>query len=302
MLLAADGPERLPDAVAPGLDTLGFMLPNTPLHLLMLRRIDRPVVMTSGNLSDEPQVIDDDERSRRGSPALRLCPRCTIATSPTASTIRWCASMAGRAAPAAPRPRLCAGADPAAAGLRARAGPAGLRRRAEGHLLPASRTAPRSCRSTWAISRSRAPSTTTQSNLAALRGAVRASRRSCWSPTGIPEYLSSKLARRSAATRAACRSIEVQHHHAHVAACLAENGVGARCAAGARHRARRSRLRRRRHDLGRRVPARRLPHATSALGTFKPVAMPGGAQAVREPWRNPYAHLMAEIGWAALRA
>ena len=50
----------LPDAVAPGLDTIGFMLPNTPLHLLVLRRMVRPVV-TSGNLSGEPQIIDDAE-------------------------------------------------------------------------------------------------------------------------------------------------------------------------------------------------------------------------------------------------
>ncbi len=35
-LLSADGAERLPEAIAPGLDTLGFMLPATPLHLLML--------------------------------------------------------------------------------------------------------------------------------------------------------------------------------------------------------------------------------------------------------------------------
>jgi hydrogenase maturation protein HypF len=34
------------------------------------------------------------------------------------------------------------------------------------------------------------------------------------------------------------------------------------------------------------------------LGCLKPVAMPGGAQAAREPWRNLYAHLMAEMGWA----
>ena len=37
------------------------MLPSTPLHLLALRRCTRPVVCTSGNRSDEPQVIDDAE-------------------------------------------------------------------------------------------------------------------------------------------------------------------------------------------------------------------------------------------------
>ncbi len=34
------------------------------------------------------------------------------------------------------------------------------------------------------------------------------------------------------------------------------------------------------------------------LATFKPIAMPGGVQAIREPWRNTYAHLLAGMGWA----
>jgi hydrogenase maturation protein HypF len=33
------------------------------------------------------------------------------------------------------------------------------------------------------------------------------------------------------------------------------------------------------------------------LGTFKPVALLGGEAAMREPWRNTYAHVMAEMGW-----
>ena len=48
-------------ASPPGLDSLGFMLPSTPLHHLLLRDIDRPLVMTSGNLADEPQCIGNDE-------------------------------------------------------------------------------------------------------------------------------------------------------------------------------------------------------------------------------------------------
>jgi hypothetical protein len=47
--------------VAPGQRTLGFMLPYIPLHHLLLERIDRPIVPTSGDLSDEPQCIGNDE-------------------------------------------------------------------------------------------------------------------------------------------------------------------------------------------------------------------------------------------------
>lgn len=51
---AADTSWPIAPSVAPGLDTLGIMLAYTPLHLLLLERIGRPVVATSGNLSNEP--------------------------------------------------------------------------------------------------------------------------------------------------------------------------------------------------------------------------------------------------------
>lgn len=53
--------EGLPEAVAPGQNCLGWMLPYTPLHHLLIAAAGRPLVMTSGNLSGEPQVIGNDE-------------------------------------------------------------------------------------------------------------------------------------------------------------------------------------------------------------------------------------------------
>lgn len=45
-------------SVAPGIDRLGVFLPYTPLHILLLDMLERPVVATSANLSDEPILID----------------------------------------------------------------------------------------------------------------------------------------------------------------------------------------------------------------------------------------------------
>jgi len=52
-------------AAAPGNRQLGVMLPYTPLHHLLLRAVARPIVLTSGNVSDEPIAYrDDDARDR----------------------------------------------------------------------------------------------------------------------------------------------------------------------------------------------------------------------------------------------
>jgi hydrogenase maturation protein HypF len=61
---------RHPDAaltpsVAPGLDTVGVMTAYTPLHHLLLDLVGRPLVMTSGNLSEEPIATSLDDARRR---------------------------------------------------------------------------------------------------------------------------------------------------------------------------------------------------------------------------------------------
>ncbi|HUN80309.1 MAG TPA: carbamoyltransferase HypF, partial [Phycisphaerae bacterium] len=51
--------------VAPGNPLLGVMLPYTPLHELLLTEFAAPLIMTSGNLSDEPIVIDNADAIAR---------------------------------------------------------------------------------------------------------------------------------------------------------------------------------------------------------------------------------------------
>jgi hydrogenase maturation protein HypF len=52
-----DGTSDIAEAVAPGNPYLGVMLPYTPLHHLLMAELHRPVVCTSGNLSEEPMAI-----------------------------------------------------------------------------------------------------------------------------------------------------------------------------------------------------------------------------------------------------
>jgi len=62
--LRSDG-GPLADEVAPGLSQVGLLLPYTPLHHLLVEAAERPLVMTSGNLADEPIAVSNDEALAR---------------------------------------------------------------------------------------------------------------------------------------------------------------------------------------------------------------------------------------------
>jgi hydrogenase maturation protein HypF len=284
IVLLRAGRRTLPAAIAPGLDMLGFMLPNTPLHLLLLHDIDRPVVMTSGNITDEPQIVDDEEAlARLGEiSAGVLAHDRMIVTRVDDSVVR----MMG----AAPRMlRRGRGYAPGAIPL-----PPGF------DAAPALLAVGGEVKATFClVSDGEAILSQHIGDLEDAhvfddyrRGIAHYAAVFNHSPSAVaadlhPEYLSSKYARETGLTL-----IEVQHHHAHVAACLAENnrpldappvlgvvldglgwGEDGTIWGGEFLLAD--------YRLARRV------------ATFKPVAMPGGTAAVREPWRNLYAHLMA---------
>jgi hydrogenase maturation protein HypF len=295
VILAINAASKVAPSVAPGLNTLGVMLPNTPLHHLLLRRMKRPIVLTSGNLSDEPQCIDNDEAiARLGHIAeFFLTHNRPIAQRVDDSVVKV---MAGEARML----RRARGVAPASLHL-----PAGFAD------APPILAFGGELKNTFCLLHD--GQAILSQHIGDLEDALTLSdyrhnlqlyetlyehqpqRLAC---DLHPEYLSSKLARAQAETRA-LPLIETQHHHAHIAACLAENNVALNA----------------RPVIG--VALDGLGFGADGTlwggeflladyrgfqrrGTFKPVAMPGGAQAIHEPWRNTYAHLMAELGWARL--
>lgn len=284
-------------SVAPGIATLGVMLPNTPLHHLMLRRMARPIVLTSGNLSEEPQCIANHEARERlaGIADYFLFHDRDIARRVDDSVQRVVAGKPRMLR----RARGCAPATlPLPAGFEA--APAVL---AMGGELKNSFCLLRSFDGQAdAIVSHHMGDLANALTFADYQGSIDAYSRlfehaPCIVAVDLhPEYLSTKLGRELA--RGQGLPIEgVQHHHAHIAACMAENGVplDAPPVLGVAL-----------DGLGFGDDGQfwggeflRADYRSSIrLGTFKPVAMLGGEQATREPWRNTYAHLMAEMGWA----
>ncbi len=293
VIMTANGPECLPDAIAPGLGMLGFMLPTTPLHTLILNCVGRPLVMTSGNLSDEPQVICDDEVATRlgGIATYALVHDREIANRVDDSVVRVIGGTArvirrGRGYAPAPirlpngfgsSPQVLAmGGELKSTFCLVKDGAAVLSQH-QGDL-------------------ENAPIFDDYRKNLALYAALFSHAPAVLAIDKHPEYLSTKLGREWA-ERDGLQLIEIQHHHAHVAACLAENGRDLEAAP----------------VLG--VVLDGLGWGDDGtiwggefmladyrrytrLGTMKPVAMLGGAQASRQPWRNLYAHLVAERRWS----
>ena len=273
---------RRPDApvaesVAPGVAELGVMLPYTPLHHLLIADLGRALVMTSGNRSDEPIAIADDEaRERLGTLAdaflghdRPIHRRCEDSVVSVAFPIRRSRGFAPRAVPLplpAPRPLIAAGAELKSTFCVARGTEAFL----SPHLGDLD---------------TEIAYNAFQADLDLYLAMLDVT------PEVIahdlhPEYLATKWAVAQEENRDV-ELVGVQHHHAHAAACLAEHGradtVLALVFDGTGY-----------GPDGTlwggellRCDLRSFERVTH----LAPVPLPGGQAAIREPWRVAAAYL-----------
>jgi hydrogenase maturation protein HypF len=260
-------------SVSCGSPWIGLMLPYTPLHHLLCNDLGRPLVMTSGNRSDEPIAIDDADALRRldGIADAFLSHDRPIHRRCEDSVVR-AAFPVRRSRGRAPRPvalPLTARAPLVAAGAELKSTFCVVRG-AEAFLSPHlgdldSDAAFRAFRADLAL-------------YLDMLGVT---------PAAIacdlhPEYLATKWAREQGLPL-----VEVQHHHAHAAACLAEHGETGETLAvvldgtglGTDGTLWGGELLR--CDLS---SFERIAH-------LEPVPLPGGEAAIREPWRMAAAYL-----------
>jgi len=273
----------LADEVAPRLRELGLMLPSTPLHHLLLEAAGIPLIMTSGNRSDEPIACEDgDALSRLGGIAdLFLAHDRPIH--------RRCDDSIARAAHGAPM----------------------LLRRARGYVplaIPLPHEALQSIlavggelKSTFALVRGRdaflSPHPGDLADERAWRAWVEAvgqfERLLDLSPAIVahdlhPGYRSTEYAR----SLEGVEHIGVQHHHAHIASCLVDNGLDARVIGvawdGTGYGVDG-------HIWGGEFLVADLAGFERAA-RLEEVPLPGGDAAIREPWRMAAVFLRAAYG------
>jgi len=302
-------PPLVAEGVAPGNPWLGLMLPTTPLHHLLLREIGRPVVATSGNLTDEPIATDElDAVERLGALAdlflVHDRPIARHADDSVARVVRGEARVLRRARGYAPMPVLLP-----IDGNRSDRGGAGD--------LPTVLAVGAHLKNTVALAIAGRVYVSQHLGDMETPRALDAFERVVAdfldlydaSPVVVahdlhPDYATTRVALRLAAeiearTGRPVVRVAVQHHHAHLAACLAENGrFGRDCRA-----------------LGviwdgtgfgtdRTVWGGELLVGDAAsfrrVARLRPFRLPGGDAAVKEPRRSALALLVETLGPAAL--
>ncbi|MFB9201210.1 carbamoyltransferase HypF [Nonomuraea spiralis] len=277
---------RLPDApvaaaVAPGRRDLGLMLPYTPLHHLLLGELAEPMVLTGGNVGDEPIAHEDaDAVTRLGGIADAFLVHDRAVHVRTDDSV-----------------------------LRPWSGGHTVLRRARGHApepLTLRRPAPRpvlACGAelsgTFCLVRGRRAFLSQHigdlDDHDTLRSFVEGIDHFCGLFDIRPEVVAHDLDPAYLSTRHALELtgvelVGVQHHHAHIASCLADNGetgpvIGVALDAPGR-------------GLDGTLWGGEFLRAdlTSChrLGHLALVPMPGGAAATRQPWRMAAAYLRDE--------
>ncbi|MBU0499396.1 MAG: carbamoyltransferase HypF [Gammaproteobacteria bacterium] len=289
--------ERLPEGIAPGQNGLGFMLPYSPLHHLLLHGLGWPIVLTSGNRSEEPQCTGNAEARERlhGIADFFLLHDREILNRLDDSVLRWIGE--GRISL-----RRARGYAPEA--LRLPAGFEGVPQiLAMGGELKNAFCLVKEGRAVLSQHIGDLEEAATLRDYRHNLGLYRRlfdCRPALIAVDGHPDYGSTLLGR-TLAQEAGLPLVEVQHHHAHIAAGMAEHGIP--------------------RDTG---PV--LGIALDGIGMgddgslwggefllagyagykrlahFRPVPLLGGAKAMREPWRNTLAHLWAALGWERVEA
>jgi len=288
--------ETLAQNIAPNIATLGFMLPATPLHHLLMQKLDAPIVLTSGNFQDEPQCIDDRD-------ILNHAHQFAVST-------------------LSHNRRIVNRIDDSV--VRVSEGRLEILRRARGYapmpiVLPpgfSDSVAVLACgaelQNTFCLlSDNKAmlsPHIGNLENAASYADYLEQysvyQRIFQFEPEVVavdshPEYLSSKFGRQLHTQNGATHLFEVQHHHAHIAACLADNlwprdggkvigiamdGLGY-------------------GDDGSLWGGEFLVAdyvSSIRVGRLNRIAMPGATQAISQPWRNTVANLVQHPQWGEL--
>jgi hydrogenase maturation protein HypF len=205
--------------IAPRNPCLGVMLPYTPLHHLLMAQLAFPVVATSGNLSEEPICIDEQEALRRlGSIAdLFLVHNRPIVRAVDDSVARV---MMGRELVL----RRARGYAPLPVVLRAGAGaPAILAVGANMKNTVALAVGPQVFISQHIGDLENLPSFEAFVRVGADLQKLFAAEPAIIAADAHPDYLSTQFAAELLAEHPGLRGVSVQHHSAHVLACMAEN-------------------------------------------------------------------------------